>query len=96
MSENEAQQITPNQAATLSLAYTQDQPAIAFAEGSAIPTTLPVVDGDGRVVAVYRAEALPPSQAQSRSFTTADHALIYEPEHGLFDVSYAAAWTLGR
>ncbi|MFC0843398.1 hypothetical protein ACFH04_06555 [Streptomyces noboritoensis] len=28
--------------------------------------------------------------------TTADHALIYEPELGVFDVSYAAAWTLGR
>ncbi|MFK0044658.1 hypothetical protein ACIQU4_11205 [Streptomyces sp. NPDC090741] len=28
--------------------------------------------------------------------TTADHALVYDPEHGLFDVSYAAAWTLGR
>ncbi|MES9604022.1 MULTISPECIES: hypothetical protein [Actinomadura] len=27
---------------------------------------------------------------------TADHALIYEAEHGLFDVSYATAWTLGR
>ncbi|MER6306260.1 DNRLRE domain-containing protein [Streptomyces sp. NPDC001657] len=29
-------------------------------------------------------------------YTTADHALIYDREHGLFDVSYAAAWTLGR
>jgi hypothetical protein len=28
--------------------------------------------------------------------TTADHALIYDAEHGVFDVSYAAAWTLGR
>ncbi|WP_051822987.1 hypothetical protein [Streptomyces sp. NRRL S-1448] len=28
--------------------------------------------------------------------TTADHALIYEAAHGVFDVSYAAAWTLGR
>ncbi|MFE1409252.1 hypothetical protein ACFW6F_00245 [Streptomyces sp. NPDC058746] len=28
--------------------------------------------------------------------TTSDHALIYDPEHGLFDVSHAAAWTLGR
>ncbi|MGH3810811.1 MAG: hypothetical protein ACRDRU_30195, partial [Pseudonocardiaceae bacterium] len=28
--------------------------------------------------------------------TSADHALIYEKEHGLFDVSYACAWTLGR
>lgn len=32
----------------------------------------------------------------AKAYTTADHALIYEPEHGLFDVSYAAAWTLGR
>ncbi|WP_131735570.1 hypothetical protein [Actinomadura roseirufa] len=38
--------------------------------------------------------ALPgPPQADH---TTADHALIYEAEHGLFDVSYATAWTLGR
>ncbi|MGW7250394.1 CBM96 family carbohydrate-binding protein [Streptomyces decoyicus] len=29
-------------------------------------------------------------------YTTADHALIYDRQHGLFDVSYAAAWTLGR
>ncbi|MFE6050037.1 hypothetical protein ACFQ6N_04745 [Kitasatospora sp. NPDC056446] len=29
-------------------------------------------------------------------YATADHALIYDREHGLFDVSYAAAWTLGR
>ncbi|WP_422647553.1 hypothetical protein [Actinoalloteichus caeruleus] len=28
--------------------------------------------------------------------TTADHALIYHAERGVFDVSYAAAWTLGR
>ncbi|MER8104059.1 hypothetical protein [Kitasatospora sp. NPDC094016] len=28
--------------------------------------------------------------------TTADHALIYDQDHGVFDVSYAAAWTLGR
>ncbi|MFB7128222.1 hypothetical protein [Kitasatospora sp. NPDC056273] len=28
--------------------------------------------------------------------TTADHLLIYEEDHGLFDVGYAAAWTLGR
>ncbi|MFI1184224.1 hypothetical protein ACH4UT_32410 [Streptomyces sp. NPDC020799] len=35
---------------------------------------------------------LPPPNGQ----TTADHTLIYEAEHGLFDVSYAAAWTLGR
>ncbi|WP_328690617.1 hypothetical protein OG879_28305 [Streptomyces caniferus] len=28
--------------------------------------------------------------------TTADHALIYDKEYGVFDVSYASAWTLGR
>ncbi|WP_433261530.1 hypothetical protein ACQPZF_27075 [Actinosynnema sp. CS-041913] len=42
--------------------------------------------------------AVPPVPVVGRStpHTTADHALIFEPENGLFDVSYAAAWTLGR
>ncbi|WP_439681719.1 hypothetical protein [Embleya sp. MST-111070] len=50
----------------------------------------------------YRGPLVPVIAAQTRNFvrdtpkTTADHALIYEPENGLFDVSYAAAWTLGR
>ncbi|MFJ8473522.1 hypothetical protein [Kitasatospora sp. NPDC094011] len=50
----------------------------------------------------YRGPFTPVIAAATRDFardapqTTADHALIYEPEHGLFDVSYAAAWTLGR
>ncbi|MFD5918720.1 hypothetical protein ACFVYP_19700 [Kitasatospora sp. NPDC058201] len=50
----------------------------------------------------YRGPFVPVIAAATRDFardtpkTTADHALIYEPEHGLFDVSYAAAWTLGR
>ncbi|MFK0202476.1 hypothetical protein [Streptomyces lavendulae] len=29
-------------------------------------------------------------------YASSDHLLVYEPEHGIFDVSYAAAWTLGR
>lgn len=50
----------------------------------------------------YRGPLTPVIAPVTRDFardepkTTADHALIYEPEHGLFDVSYAAAWTLGR
>ncbi|MFB6440152.1 hypothetical protein ACFCVY_25830 [Streptomyces sp. NPDC056411] len=50
----------------------------------------------------YRGPLVPVMAAETRDFardtpkTTADHALIYEQEHGLFDVSYAAAWTLGR
>ncbi|MYS78886.1 hypothetical protein [Embleya scabrispora] len=50
----------------------------------------------------YRGPATPvtapevPDQVGGRGYTTADHALIYEQDHGLFDVSYAAAWTLGR
>ncbi|WP_171163735.1 hypothetical protein [Streptomyces sp. I05A-00742] len=50
----------------------------------------------------YRGPATPvtapevPGQAVEPGHTTADHALVYEAEHGLFDVSYAAAWTLGR
>ncbi|MDI2130035.1 hypothetical protein [Yinghuangia seranimata] len=55
-----------------------------------------------RTYAWYRGPATPvgahelPSDQEPGPHTTADHALIYEPEHGLFDVSYAAAWTLGR
>ncbi|MFF3115535.1 DNRLRE domain-containing protein [Kitasatospora sp. NPDC057904] len=37
-----------------------------------------------------------PVEAVEGPHTTADHALIYDREYGLFDVSYAAAWTLGR
>ncbi|MGY5124912.1 hypothetical protein [Streptomyces nigrescens] len=49
--------------------------------GPATPVTVPEV---------------PPVIGERGTHTTADHALIYEEEHGLFDVSYAAAWTLGR
>ncbi|MEV4442350.1 hypothetical protein AB0K09_25740, partial [Streptomyces sp. NPDC049577] len=52
----------------------------AWYRGPAAPVTAPVV----------------PGQAFETGQTTSDHALIYEREHGLFDVSYAAAWTLGR
>ncbi|MEV5379397.1 hypothetical protein AB0L26_26015 [Streptomyces nondiastaticus] len=50
----------------------------------------------------YRGPATPvtapdvPDQAFEQGHTTSDHALVYECEHGLFDVGYAAAWTLGR
>ncbi|SHL83761.1 hypothetical protein [Streptomyces yunnanensis] len=37
-----------------------------------------------------------PTAALDGPHTTADHALIYDREYGVFDVSYAAAWTLGR
>ncbi|MFJ8477463.1 hypothetical protein [Kitasatospora sp. NPDC094011] len=37
-----------------------------------------------------------PAPAAPGPHTTADHALIYDPDNGLFDVGYAAAWTLGR
>ncbi|MEV8328962.1 hypothetical protein [Kitasatospora sp. NPDC056731] len=32
----------------------------------------------------------------SKAHTTADFALVYDQTYGVFDVSYAAAWTLGR
>ncbi|MET7300421.1 hypothetical protein [Embleya sp. NPDC005575] len=50
----------------------------------------------------YRGPATPvtapdvPDQVGETGHTTADHALIYEQENGLFDVGYATAWTLGR
>ncbi|GAA3284168.1 hypothetical protein [Streptomyces lavendulae] len=42
------------------------------------------------------AQPVPPTEPVGKAHTTADHAMIYEAEHGLFDISYAAAWTLGR
>ncbi|MDT0454425.1 hypothetical protein RM550_01555 [Streptomyces sp. DSM 41527] len=66
-----------------------------------VPVPYRVLSGE-QTYAWYRGPftpvAAPPVPVVGRSgpHTTADHALIYEPEHGLFDVSYAAAWTLGR
>lgn len=55
-----------------------------------------------RTFAWYRGPATPvtafdvPTEHSPGPHTTSDHALIYEPVHGIFDVSYAVAWTLGR
>ncbi|WP_327705608.1 hypothetical protein OG530_31940 [Streptomyces decoyicus] len=37
-----------------------------------------------------------PALDTSGTHTTADFALVYDRTYGVFDVSYAAAWTLGR
>ncbi|MFI8886997.1 hypothetical protein [Streptomyces sp. NPDC053813] len=37
-----------------------------------------------------------PDLDTSSAHTTADFALVYDQTYGVFDVSYAAAWTLGR
>ncbi|MFE7608517.1 hypothetical protein [Streptomyces celluloflavus] len=37
-----------------------------------------------------------PALDTSSAHTTADFALVYDRTYGVFDVSYAAAWTLGR
>ncbi|WP_050503083.1 hypothetical protein [Streptomyces monomycini] len=37
-----------------------------------------------------------PDLDTSNAHTTADFALVYDQTYGVFDVSYAAAWTLGR
>ncbi|GAA2654831.1 hypothetical protein [Streptomyces lunalinharesii] len=37
-----------------------------------------------------------PALDTSSAHTTADFALIYDGTYGVFDVSYAAAWTIGR
>ncbi|MEY9933854.1 hypothetical protein ABH926_008516 [Catenulispora sp. GP43] len=37
-----------------------------------------------------------PALDVAKAHTTADFALVYDQTYGIFDVSYAAAWTLGR
>ncbi|WP_331768160.1 hypothetical protein [Embleya sp. NBC_00896] len=34
--------------------------------------------------------------ADPKTQTTADHALVYDKDYGVYDVGYACAWTLGR
>ncbi len=52
-----------------------------------------------RTVSWYRGPFSPvpiPAQSQPRLYLSADEALQFDRDTGLFDVSYAAAWQLGR
>ena len=52
-----------------------------------------------RTVSWYRGPFAPyflPTKPKDKVYPSADAALRYDPEHGLFDVSYSAAWQLGR
>ncbi len=52
-----------------------------------------------KTVSWYRSPLCPYSQTEDRillPLVSADQGTIYDPTTGMFDVSYAAAWTLGR
>ena len=51
-----------------------------------------------RTVAWYRGPLLPVAMKPNPQppFATAEAALVYDPETGMFDVSFAAAWQAGR
>lgn len=54
---------------------------------------------DDTTISWYRGPLVPMLYAKSMSYadiSCADAALCYEPETGMFDASYAAAWQLGR
>ena len=78
--------------------------ATAFALGyTALPHTTRLADS---TVSWYRGPLLPaavdpgivppPDGTGDNLVTTADEALRFDPSTGMFDVSYAAAWQLGR
>lgn len=53
----------------------------------------------GKTLSWYRGPLSPnflPTEPKTRTFSNADNALRYDNENGLLDVSYAAAWQLGR
>lgn len=52
-----------------------------------------------RTVSWYRGPLVPvsiPAETTNRIYINADEALQFDPDSGLFDISYAAAWQLGR
>jgi hypothetical protein len=44
----------------------------------------------------FTPQRLPPLPSERHPFTSSAQAIIYDPEHGLFDLSYAGAWEIGR
>jgi hypothetical protein len=86
--------------AALRLAGTGDPHADAFLQQGHVPVRH-LLRGGGRSVAWYRGPLLigPPATAPvpaEGAVRTADQLLRYHPEAGVFDVSHAAAWELGR
>ncbi|WP_026295038.1 hypothetical protein [Sediminispirochaeta bajacaliforniensis] len=51
-----------------------------------------------KTVSLYRGPLIPYPAKKTEQITkqTADGWIIYDPEHGIMDLSYAAAWQLGR
>ncbi|MFD9607301.1 hypothetical protein [Streptomyces sp. NPDC059970] len=87
-----ADQAKPEHIGTLSIEYRNCRPVITVSGGTYVPQNLPVLNEAGNPAAVYAAGPIP--QPQTRS--AGDHTLVYEPYFGVFDTSYASAWTLGR
>jgi len=63
-----------------------------------VPLSHRLRQGD-RTVSWYRGALVPvvvPPEIRNLTYTNADEALQFDPAAGLFDVSYASAWQLGR
>ncbi|MBC3840929.1 hypothetical protein GXW82_13595 [Streptacidiphilus sp. 4-A2] len=58
-----AAEVTAEDVGTLKLEYRNGAPVLVVSDGKAIPSGIPVVDGDGQVVAVYETVAVPKSTA---------------------------------
>jgi hypothetical protein len=86
--------------AALRIAGTGNPHADGFLEQGYVPVRHRL-RGGGRSMAWYRGPLLigPPAATpvpDEGAVRTADHLLRYHPETGVFDVSHAAAWELGR
>lgn len=68
-------------------------------EAGYVPCSYQTRQGE-RTFAWYRGPFTPqpvvPFPPNRDPFTTAAQAMIYDPDHGLFDLSYAVAWETGR
>jgi hypothetical protein len=84
---------------TLSYPAHSDSPAVAAALGNGYVALDHNLRDRGATVSWYRGPLTPAPVSGDRielPISSADQALFFDPTSGTFDVSYAAAWTLGR
>jgi hypothetical protein len=84
---------------TLRLKYTGPNPTVAAALGMGFVPLNESLRDEGQTVSWYRGPCNPylnTAPGLPLPIASSDQALLFDPTTGMFDTSYAAAWSLGR